>query len=361
MSRTSLLYYTFALLAVVLGFYACERNDGEPTLDMRQFTRLYVSFEEYRRPDQPPADTNLRIIYPADSSEFTFNGRHVSSVKGGGVMHFAHIASEVRAIFHASVNRAGTHDTLISILNVGSSGSVTNAGLLGSRYYNNVKGMVYHQAANVLYVVNGTGPDAGVYVVESPRYSTREKQPVKKLRNASLNMWGAAYENDRLFASKTTAPGGIYVFEGITRMEVNSQDSIGLLDYARILKIEDATGLRGLFYDTVNNVMAVTDASDIGRILIFEDFSSMVGSETPITPTRIITGTNTGLVRPVDVVIDTREEGAYLYVVDNSARKISRFLLTDNGDVEPNKVINTSDLQYGRTPVSLALDTRSLN
>lgn len=359
MSKTPLLYYMFGLLAVVLGFYACEREDGEPDLEMRQFTRLYVSFEEYRpEHQQPPADTNLRIIYPADSSEFTFNGRHVSDVKGGGVMHFAR---EVSALFHASVNRAGTHDTLISILNVGSSGSVTNAGKLGSRYYSNVKGMAYHHAANVLYVVNGSGPDAGVYVVESPRYSTREKQPVKKLRNSNLNMWGAAYENDRLFAAKTTAPSGIYVFDGITSKEVRPVDSVGVnpLTPDRILEIEDATSLRGLFYDTVRNVMAVTDAGNgVGRVLIFENFSSMANSETPITPTRIITGANTGLVRPVDVVLDTREEGAYLYVVDNNTRKISRFLYTDNGDVEPNKVIDASNLQYGRTPVSLALDTR---
>lgn len=362
MSRTSLRYYMFALVAVMLGFYACEREDGEPDLDMRQFTRLYISFEEHRpEHQQPPADTNLRIIYPADSSVFAFNGRHVSPIEGGGVMHFSH---ELSAMFHASVNRGGTNDTVISILSVGSSGAVTNAGKIASRYYSNVKGMAYHQATNVLFVVNGTGPDAGVYIVESPRYSTKEKQPVKKLRNANLSMWGAAYENDVLFASKTTtstaSPAGIYVFEGITSKQVNEHDSIGSLHFDRILEIEDATSLRGLFYDTVKNVMAVTDANNgVGRILIFENFSSLVESESPITPTRIITGANTGLVRPVDVVLDTREEGAYLYVVDNSARKISRFLYTDDGDVAPDKVIDTSDLQYGKTPVSLALDTRS--
>lgn len=362
MSKTSLLYYMSGLLAVALGFYACERDDSEPDLEMRQFSRLYISFEEYRpEHQQPPADTNLRIIYPADSSEFAFNGRHVSSIQGGGVMHFAR---ELNAIFHASANRGGSNDTVISILNVGSSGSVTNTGKIASRYYSNVKGMAYHEATNVLYVVNGTGPDAGVYVVESPRYSTKEKQPVKKLRNSNLNMWGAAYQGDKLFASKTTAPAGIYVFGGISSKEVNPIDSVGVspLTPDRILEIEDATSLRGLFYDTVKNVMAVTDANNgVGRILIFENFSSMVDSETPITPTRIITGANTGLVRPVDVVLDTREEGAYLYVVDNNTRKISRFLYTDNGDVEPDKVNDASGLQYGRTPISLALDTRSLN
>src|SRR5690606_19868564 len=111
----------------------------------------------------------------------------------------------------------------------------------------------------------------------------------------------------------------------------------------RILEITDGEDqLRGLFYDTVKNIMAVAQMGDAetvgsGRILIFEDFSSMIDAET-ITPTRVITGANTGLISPVDVVIDTRPEGSYLYVADRAARKISRFRYTDEGNVEPDKV-----------------------
>lgn len=358
MSKISPIYYVFAMLAVILGFYACEREDGEPNLEMRKFTRLYVSFEEHT-PSKNPPDTNIRIIYPADSSVFAFNGRHVSQVQGGGSIYFE---PQLNAIFQASVNSAGTNDTSIAVLSMGSSGSLSNAGLPKSRYYNNVRGMVYHLQTNVLFVVNGSGSDAGVYVMDRPRYANNEKQPVKKLRNSSLVMWGATYRNDMLFTSKTSSPGGIYVFEGITSKEVSEADSIGQLNYDRILEIEGATNLRGLFYDTVKNVMAVAQMGDgatvgSGRILIFENFSSMVNEET-ITPTRVITGSNTGLISPVDVVIDTRTTGVYLYVADRVARKISRFLYTDDGNVEPDKVIDTSNLQDGRTPVSITLDTR---
>lgn len=356
MSKNSLLYI-LGLLVLIVGFYACERDDSEPSLEMRQFTRLYVSFEEYGTSNNR-ADTNIRIIYPADSSVFGFNGRHVAPIRGGGPISYER---DLNAMFHASINPPGSNDTAISVLSLGSSGSLTNAGVMKSRFYSNVKGMAYHRALNVLYVVNGTGPDAGVYVVETPRYGNNEKQPAKKLRNSGLNMWGAAYQNDKLFASKTSAPAGIYVFDKISSKEVNELDSIGSLSPERILEIDGAANLRGLFYDTVKNVLAVTDYStatpSVGRILIFEDFSSMLEQE-KITPTRIITGANTGLVRPVDVVIDTREAGVYLYVADREARKVSRFLYTDNGDVEPNKVLETGSLQYGRTPVSLTLDTR---
>ncbi|MBD1423480.1 hypothetical protein [Sphingobacterium chuzhouense] len=355
------IYYVFASLAVILGFYACERNDAEPNLEMRKFTRLYVSFEEYT-PGKNPPDTNIRIIYPADSSVFAFNGRHVSQVWGGGPIYYE---SQLNTIFQASVNRAGTNDTSIAVLSMGSSGSLTNAGWPKSRYYNNVRGMAYHSRTNSLFIVNGGGPDAGVYMMEGPRYATREKQPVKKLRNNSLSMWGAAYQNEKLFTIKTTAtegsPAGIYVFEGIANITVRENDSIARLEPTRILEIEDVTNLRGLFYDTVKNVMAVAQIGDgtggSGRILVFENFSSMVDEKT-ITPTRVITGANTGLISPVDVVIDTRETGVYLYVADRAARKISRFRYTDDGDVEPDKVIDTSNLKDGRTPVSLTLDTR---
>ena len=359
MAKISPIYYVFAMLALILGFYACERDDAEPNLEMRKFTRLYVSFEEHRLNKQPP-DTNVRIIYPADSSVFVFNGRHRSEIQGGGPIYFE---PQLNVLFQASVNRAGSNDTSIAVLSMGSTGSLNNSGLPKSRYYNSVRGMVFHPRANVLYIVNGAGPDAGVYVMERPRYANRETQPVKKLRNSSLAMWGAAYQNEQLFTSKASVPGGMYVVEDRANVGVNDRDSVGRLDPTRILLIEGAeNNLRGLFYDTVKNVLAVSQLGDgttsgSGRILIFENFSDLVEEET-ITPTRVITGANTGLISPVDVVIDTRETGVYLYVVDREARKISRFKYTDDGNIAPDKVIDTSDLKDGRTPVSITLDTR---
>ena len=364
MIKIAPIYSIFAMLAVVFGFYACEREDGEPELEMRKFTRLYVSFEEYNPSSNPP-DTNIRIIYPADSSVFRFNGRYTSGIKGGGPIYYESHPS-INAVFHASANRSGINDTTIAVLSMGSSGSLNSQGLPKSRFYSNVRGMAYQLRSNSLFIVNGSGQNAGVYIMDKPRYGNNEKQPIKRLRTSGLSMWGAAYRNEQLFSSKTTAtdgsPAGIYVFDNLADVPVRA-DSTADISPARTLEIEGATNLRGLFYDTVKNVMAVTQMGDgspgNGRILIFEDFSTLSsGSNAIIKPTRVITGANTGLISPVDVVMDTRKEGVYLYVADRGARKVSRFRYTDDGDVEPDKVIDTSSLQGTSTPVSVTLDTR---
>lgn len=361
MSKKSFLYYVFASLTLVLGFYACEDDEVGPGLEIRQISRLYVSFEEYGTTDER-ADTTIRFVQSADSSVFTFRESHVSQVQGGGAIYFN---PYIKTIFQASVNRSEV-DTLIAAVNVQRTGLLNNAGNgIRSRYYNNVKGFAYHSATRSLLVVNGAGADAGVYVVDNPGSAGNQKQPYKKLVNPDLDMWGAAYQNDRLFTSKISAPAGLYMFQNVTTMPVRASDSLATLNPARIWRIEGASNnLRGLSYDTIKNVLAIAEMGDgttvgSGRILIFEDFSDLIqGTTDVIRPSRVITGLNTGLISPVDVAIDMRASGVYLYVADRAAKKVSRFRYTDDGNVEPEDVIETTGLQYGITPVGLALDAR---
>lgn len=357
MSTFKPIYYTFAVLAIILGVYACDRDDIDPDEEELSYSRLYVSFEEFESTGEVP-DTNVRIIQPADSSVFAFSENHVSTVEGGSTIYFNPF---LRALFQASLNQSDI-DTVISVMDVTRIGLLNNSGSIESRYYTDVKGFTYHSPTSSLFAVNGSGPDAGIYVIDQPRTANGNKQPRKRLRNADLDMWGAAFEDNRLFTSKLNAPVGIYVFEGLTRIPVGP-DSVAALHPTRNLEIPDATNLRGLFYDTIKNVMAVTDIGDgqtlgTGRILIFDNFSSLIHEAGVITPTRVITGANTGLISPVDVAIDTRETGVYLYVADRTARKVSRFRYTDDGNVEPDDVIETSELPYGITPVGLSLDAR---
>lgn len=368
MSKTPIIYYMFAMLALVLGFYACEDDNARPEFEITQISRLYVSFEEYGTTDER-ADTTIRVVYPADSSVFAFSESHVSQVEGGGPIYFN---PYIKTIFQASVNNSQEGqegdgvDTVISTVQVTQTGILNNSGNgLRSRYYNKVKGFVYHAATRSLLVVNGAGPQAGIYVVDNPGSAGIQKQPYKKLMNPDLDMWGATYQSDRLFTSKISAPAGIYMFQNLTTRSVRASDSVATLNPERILQIEGATtDLRGMFYDTVKNVMAIAEMGDgttvgSGRILIFDNFSNSVnGNSDVIRPSRVITGANTGLISPVDVVIDTREGGAYLYVADRAAKKVSRFRYTDDGNVEPDKVIETSGLRFGETPVGLTLDAR---
>lgn len=361
MPKNSPIYGTFAVLAVIFGLYACKDDGIGPDLEIEQISRLYVSFEEYESSDEVP-DTNLRVIQPADSSVFAFRENIVSSVEGGGAIYFN---PYLRAVFQASVN-ASKIDTGYAVVDVvRNTGLLNNIGMMDSRYYNNVKGFVYHGPTTSLLLVNGRGADAGIYMVDQPksRSSRGDKQPWKKLRNADLDMWGAAFYADRLFTSKLSTPTGLYVFENITTIPVRPSDSVATLNPTRTLEIRDARNLRGLSYDTIKNVMAIADFGDgetlgTGRILLFDNFSTLINGEGAITPTRVITGANTGLIEPFDVALDMREAGEYLYVADRTAQKVLRFRYTDNGNVEPDKVIDTSTLPYGKKPVGLSLDAR---
>src|SRR5690606_10993513 len=159
-------------------------------------------------------------------------------------------------------------------------------------------------------------------------------------------------------------PAGTHMFQNLTKMAGNASDSMSNLRPARTFRIEDATtDLRGSSYDKIKKEVAIAEKGDRtlvnGRNFIFANFSNIVnGSSDVINPTRVITGPRTGLVAPVDVAMDTRAGGVYLYVADRAAKKIFRFKSTDNGDVEPDDVLDTSELGYGVTPVGLALDAR---
>lgn len=356
MRKISYIYKAFIAVALLVGVYACEREDGEPNLDVKKFSRLYVSFEEYRTSNDNQADTNLRIIFPADSTEFDYAFSYVSNVKGGGPIYFN---PYLQSLIHASTNQDGYIDTSAYVLGVGEkTGLVSNSGRLGNRMFTYVKGLAYHSASEHLLLVNGAGPTAGVYHIYRPRGRNGYIKPVKKLRTTGLPMWGAVYKDNQLFVSKRGEGGGIYVFDKIITMGVSAVDSTAELTPTRTLAIAGANNLRGMAYDTVRNILAVTDfvtggAVGTGRILIFEKFSEMTTQAT-ITPTRIITGPATLLKEPVEVALDTRASGIYLYVADRS-KKILRFKISDNGNVVPDKELDTT--KEG-TPVGLALDTR---
>ncbi|TDS15940.1 hypothetical protein [Sphingobacterium paludis] len=358
MLKKRLFQYTFIVLTAVIGFYSCERNDAEPDLQMRRFSRLYVSFEGFRSSTTAP-DSNIRMVYPADSSGlFRFSQAHVSDAQGGGPI-FYH--STLASLFQASANLNGVNDTSVYTLNVGgNTGTLRNVGRMGNRLYNTVRGLTYHALSNRLFIVNGSGANAGVYVVDSPRSRTGFAAPVKRLRTLGYQMWGAAYADNKLLVSKLGAEGGLCIFDNITTIDVRPTDSVADLSLnARVLPIEGAQNLRGLSYDTVKNVLAMVDFSaGSGRILVFENVAEMLNSTagTTIRPTRIISGAATGLLQPVEVLIDPRETGTYIYVADRVARRISRFSIGDSGNVAPDQSLSTGN----QIPVGLTLDVREL-
>lgn len=367
MSRNHFIYPVLGLLLLLGAFYACEEEDLPGEFEIQQISRLYVSFEEYNPDSDVERDTNIRVIEPADSSVFAFQESHVSQVQGGGPLYFNPF---VKTLFQASANANGV-DTVISTVNVERTGRLNNNGDgLRSRYFQHVRGITYHSAMQALIVVHGvdesTGedPEAGIYLIDNPGRGGAQKQPYKKLINPDLKMWGAAYRADQVFTTKLSAPAGLYMFKNITIQPVRAVDSTATLHPSASWTIAGAsTKLRGMSYDTVKNVLAIAEMGDeaqlgSGRILIFTNFSNTIARpEATIRPTRVITGPNTGLISPVDVVIDSRAGNEFLYVADRTAKKVSRFKYTDEGDVVPDEVVDTKAV-FGATPVGLALDAR---
>lgn len=350
-------YCFFVLVLAAIGFYSCSDDVIEPEEEIRDFSRLYISFEEYGTSTVGIPDTNLRLVSRADSVDFVLDSEgHLSQARGGGVIYFNPF---LQSVLQASANTTDNQeDSSLYVVGVSTEAVLSNSASMSSPLFKKIRGLSYHRASDALFVVNADGANSGIFVVDRPTSVTATRKPYKQFFTGDLPMWGAVYFANRLFVSKQGDNGGLYVFEDIATRGVNGADSTANISPARVLEIEGAQNLHGIFYDTLRNVLAVTDYTDgqtlgTGRILIFESFSNMINSP-QITPTRIITGLATTLTQPVDVAFDTRATGQYLYVADRS-KKILRFRLTDNGNVAPESSISTE--VYG-TPVGLALDTR---
>src|SRR5690606_15197117 len=104
MLKNPILYSAFVILSAVVGLIGCERDDSEADLAMRKCTRLYMAYEDDGTSNLGVQDTDIRVVGPADSSEFGLSLRHVSGARGGGPMWLASFADGQRRMLQASVN-----------------------------------------------------------------------------------------------------------------------------------------------------------------------------------------------------------------------------------------------------------------
>lgn len=363
MSKLSPLYKLFAILFLLVGMSACERDDAEPDTEGESFSRLYISIEEFNRAGTTSEQVrNVRIVYPADDDNFDINYRHISNAQGGGVIYFEPF---LKTLFQSSSNGGVNPDTAIHAMEIGqTTGLPTNRSSLGNYLFAEVTGLGYSRTNQYFFIANRGGLDKNreemlptLYIVERPQAKNGHTKPLIKLIAKDMDFYDIAYADNDLYLSKRGTNGGIYVVEDIAKVPYNKADSIGTLTPTRTLTVEGSHNIRGISYDMIKDVLALTDypnesAVGQGRILIFDNFSSL-SSQERITPTRIITGTNTGLQMPVDIELDRRASGVYLYVADSSAKKVFRFKISDDGNVAPDKELNTV-----QTPVGLALDAR---
>lgn len=374
MKKYQLYFIVFLILGVVI---ACERDDNEPAASNRVISRLYVSTSDYD--GSGTQYDNLFVIDPVDSSAFPEEKRDsiigvVSGVKGGNFVHFTPFGG---VIFQGSQNSSSFLDTAVQVLAVSIRGTVDpSSGRIPNRRFDGVRGLFYtivnegvSNSYDFLVMLNSSklsnarGTRDSMFVVERPRAQRTYSVP-RFYMPLDYNPWGINISDRDVYvssfsnAAKPESPNGIIVYKNLTsKFVANSPDSL-LSNYARFdLKISGARRIRGISYSKVKDLMVVTDVGvdetdSEGKIFVFENFSNHTASST-IAPDRVITSSSLRL--PLDIAIDTREEGKYLYVADAGSKRVLRFNITDSGQVTPNASVGL----FGRTPVSLSLDARS--
>ncbi len=366
-------YITLLLLAIVTCLTSCVREDDEPALAKVAISRLYVSFSDYQLDEGQTPYNNVDIIDPADSlTHFEPSLSYNSSAKGGGAILFNPIA---KYIFQSSANAGGiVKDTSIQVMSVNPvTGAPGSNGLISNGLLTGVKGLAYHynNGSENLYVADLGVKDVrppSIYLFQRPGSYRGKAKRNQQISLGKLVPWTMAFknaeDNSDLYVAVNGEKKGIAIFKDILRKNQPADSVLSETAFPpkAVLTIADQGEIRGFSYSARKDLLAVAcytqgnnGAKSVGRILLFEGAGALlaVSGDRAIQPTRIITGALTGLEKPLDVAIDNRDGAKYLYVADGDTKIVSRFLITDKDNVEPNK-----KKQYTLTPVALSLDAR---
>ncbi|MCA5004495.1 NHL repeat-containing protein [Sphingobacterium bovistauri] len=361
--------FFFLIPSLLIGAVSCQRNDDEPPArEIKEISRLYVSTSDY----QAGASTNISnvtVIDPADQDEFpaasTFY-TYVSAAKGGRMIHYT---PESGLVFQGSINTPGTLDTTIQVMRVAINGVISSAAKLSSRRLDNVRGLHY------TVVNDGPALSEEMLIALNKSDSTHIKPYLFAFRRPTSTgflakprfemeldfiPWGLTINNKDVFIVKTGDNGGIVAYKDFTQSFIDKVDTV-LTNIPKSfeLTVNGSKNLRGISYSKSKDILVLTDYDVIsnvpqnGRILIFENFSTQNSTKT-IEPTRVISGASSLLKQPMDVAIDPREAGKYIYVADSQAKRVFRFLISDEGNVKPNIELNLGN----KTPESISLDAR---
>ncbi len=347
--------FGIGLLATIIGFTACKRDDDEPFVN-RDFSRLYIAFSDYNPNDQGTQPVNIGVMLRSDSSNFentTSNFMYFeSATRGGNAITFNPAAQRV---FMSTINRE-PRDTVLQIFPVGPEGNLTNSGKIQNRHLKNVTGLVYYPSVDNLFALDNANSTIAVY--NRPKGRDRYMKVSQRfIITDALKPWAIAIASNIVYVTRTGANGGIDIYDDVVSRKVDTLYND--VKASRRLTISGSQNIQGMSLDTVNNVLAVTDYTGSGttaqgKILIFENFSELAKQEGTISPTRVIAGGQTGLIRPTDVELDFKKDSKYLFVADPGAKAVYRFLKTATGDAKPD-----AKFVYGdSTPSGLSLDSR---
>lgn len=341
-------HYIVLFLCLMAVLSGCQRNDDEPVLPESPISRLYISFSDYQDDDTQDPYDNVMVIDPADSAGMDLGLSYNSGVRGGSGIHFNPFAGRV---FHGSMNDRNLNDTTIQIMTVSNRGTLGTSARVGNEALNGVRGLWYNDSTRNLYVANNVTPTS-IFVFNSPMNRNGFTRPSQHLILGSLRPWGITMWGDHLLVARTGQNGGFAVFENISgtdSLESNLQPNSSIT-------VSGASDIRGIAYSETLDILALSDMSGGGRVYVFENARALFRqTAATVTPTRTLSGTNTGIAAPIDVAIDDREGRLLLYVADRINKSILRFNLSANGNATPQ-----ASLALPYTPAGIFLDARGV-
>lgn len=366
--------YLFSLLAgcILISIGGCKRDDDEPQRERKPISRLYVSTAEF---EANSATSDLPNVFAIDSVDLDKlpsikkEGEFISGAKGGNTIHFSPFSAGI--IFQSSVNNRTDIDTTIHVMSVSKAGVLSNTATIRNRAFDKVRGMVYtvvndgKLSEDYLLALNASDTvPARLFAIKQPR-NQRNYTRARYRMQLGYTPWGImTIDNDVLITKADIGTTGIAVYKDFLPRLLLDGDSVMADDGSNVLKesylltINGANSIRGISYSKAQDILLATDftgseENSVGKILVFEDFSKYTTTQN-ITPTRVITGAATGLRQPLDVAIDTREGAKYFFVADPLAKRVFRFLISDNGNVQANDEMEFN----GKSPRSVSLDSR---
>lgn len=347
--------FGFLLVGILLLGGGCMRNDDEPPVPQRPISRLYMSFQD-TTVDEADADiNNIAVIDPADTTTMTIALNYSSGALGGSGIHFNPNEGKVF--------QSGRYDTLIHMMTVNTEGQLGSGGKFGNGRLRNMRGLAFNKGSNMLYVADITGNIPHLYGFSRPANRSGYVLQERNFRlQTDIRPWSVLFWNDSLLVSNAGTNGGVLLYGNLSQ----TTDSTEQIDYApdSRITIEGATGIRGIAFIDSLDVMVLADfgtSTTDGKVYIVEGIKAHLANATgTVTPTRTIAGSSTGLSGPIDVAIDPRyrENGRFIYVADQTTRKVSRFRLSDSGNVEPDLTFTFNS--PSRTPFSMFLDARGV-
>lgn len=323
---------------VALACASCMRNDDEPALPERPISRLYISMSDFQTDETADPFMNLVVIDPADSAAMESASAYRTEARGGGSIHFD---PAIGSVFQG--NRT---DTNIYVLSVSNRGILSVSGSFGNGLLDAMRGIWYHHPSQNLYIANQTSPSM-LYVYNAPQRNRGFREPTHSLSLGEVRPWGICMYDNNMLIARTGENGGVSVY---TDLPADTNDTS--LEPSATLVVAGASGIRGIAYSKALDVMALSDYNQ-NQVYIFEQASTLFSSSGTITPTRVLSGANTGLSGPIDVTIDDREGGERLYVANADTKMVLRFALSASGNASPETGVV---LPYA--PASIHVDAR---